>query len=281
MRLINNSSRLFIKMITNLDFSKYKRFFSFGCSFTDYHWMTWADIISNEIFESYKYAKIGAGNFYIFQSFNEALIHHKICKNDLIMIMFSNVTREDRFTKKRGWITPGNLYHQDEYDKSFIDKFLCHHGYLMRDLNLVNSLKIMLDSIGCDYVFMSIVPFKSQQSDQFLMPDVEYLENFYQETLSNVQPSVFEIIFNCNWNTRKSRPTYSVPWQTHKYVDNHPTPLEHLEYIQKIFPSTKFKERTIQKVKLENFQCLGKNFNPYYRFHSQKKSRYPRLGEDF
>lgn len=263
-----------------MDFSKYKRFFSFGCSFTDYHWMTWSDIISEEISHSFKYAKTGAGNFFIFQAFNEAYIKHQIDKDDLVMIMFSNVTREDRFTKNRGWITPGNLYHQDEYDKSFIDKFLCHHGYLMRDLNLVNSLKVMLDSIGCDYSFMSMVPFQSKQSDQFLMTDIEYLENFYQETLSKIYPSVFEVIFNSDWNTRKSRPTYSVPWQTNKFIDNHPTPLEHLEYIQKIFPSLKLKESTIEKVEQENSKCLDKNFNPY-NFQSQKKPRYPRLGENF
>jgi hypothetical protein len=279
MSRINNSSRLFIQMVDTLDFSKYKRFFSFGCSFTDYHWMTWSDIISEEISDSYKYAKTGAGNFYIFQAFSEASLKHKINKNDLVMIMFSNVTREDRFTKKRGWITPGNLYYQDEYDKDFVNKFLCHHGYLMRDLNLVHALSMMLDSIGCDYVFMSMVPFQSQQSDHQLMTDVKYLEKFYSQTLLKIRPSVFETIFNSDWNSIKERPSYFVPWQKNKFIDNHPTPAEHLKYLKHIFPKIKFNEATLKKVQEESLRCLGNSFNPS-DFESHKKSCYPRLGED-
>ena len=33
------------------DWTKYKRFFTFGCSFTCYMWPTWADIISKEMYE--------------------------------------------------------------------------------------------------------------------------------------------------------------------------------------------------------------------------------------
>lgn len=266
-------------MIKNMDFSKYKRFFSFGCSFTDYYWMTWADIIAEEIPENYKYAQIGAGNFYIFQAVVEANIRHKISKDDLVMIMFSNVTREDRFTRKTGWITPGNLYYQDTYDKNFINKFLCHHGCLMRDLNLVDSLSLMLDTLGCNYVFMSMVPFNSLKSDELLMNDVEYLEIFYKETLRKVHPSVLEVVFDRNWNTRPQRPSYSVEWQKEKYIDNHPTPIEHLEYLQKIFPEIKINENTIKKVEEETSKCLDKDFNPR-NFSSYKQPSYPRLGVD-
>jgi hypothetical protein len=119
-----------------MNFKNYKRFFAFGCSFTQYYWPTWADIISNEFKESHNYGRNGAGNFFIYQSLIEAILQHEINKDDLVMIMFSSVTREDRFTKNRGWITPGNLYFQNEYDEKFIKNYMCDHGYLMRDLNL-------------------------------------------------------------------------------------------------------------------------------------------------
>ena len=103
-----------------MNFKNYKRFFAFGCSFTQYHWPTWANIISEEFNESYNYGRTGAGNFFIYQSLIEAILKHKINKDDLVMIMFSNVTREDRFVKKHGWITPGNLYFQNVYDEKFL-----------------------------------------------------------------------------------------------------------------------------------------------------------------
>ena len=35
--------------IQYLDKKKYKRFFAFGCSYTEYFWPTWPDIIGQEI----------------------------------------------------------------------------------------------------------------------------------------------------------------------------------------------------------------------------------------
>lgn len=261
-----------------MNFTKYKRFFAFGCSFTDYYWPTWANIIAQEIPDAYIYAKSGAGNFYIYQALMEATIYHKINKDDLVMIMFSNVSREDRFTRKRGWITTGNLYHQNEYDQKFLDKYLCDHGYLMRDLNLVHGCKLSLDSIGCDYELMSMVPFDSKKSDDQTMYKVNYLLDFYKDTISRVHPSVMDVVFNGNWNSRKPRPTYKCHWSTDLYVDNHPTPEEHLEYLQKTFKDIKFKKPTLDFVKKQNKIVMSNKFDitapATYNKHSQ-----PRLGE--
>ena len=231
-----------------MDFKNYKRFFAFGCSFTQYSWPTWADIVSKEFQESYNYGRCGAGNLFIFQSLMEAILKHKINEDDLVMIMFSNVTREDRFTKKRGWITPGNLYFQNEYDEKFVKNYLCDHGYLMRDLNLVHGCKLALNSINCDYELMSIVPFHSKQSDDQTMTDVDYLLDFYKETINSVHPNVLETIFAGDWNSRSPRPSYKVSGHKEKYVDNHPTPKEHLIYLENIFPDINFSQESLNYV---------------------------------
>jgi len=264
----------------NIDFKKYSRFFAFGCSFTAYYWPTWANIIAKEIPDHYIYAKSGAGNFYIFQALMEAQIHHSINKNDLVMIMFSNITREDRFTRNRGWITPGNLYFQDEYDNKFLKNYLCHHGYLMRDLNLVQGCRSTLDNIGCDYELMSMVPFDSESSDGKKIDNVEYLFKFYQNTLSILKPSVMEIIFNNDWESRPIRPIYSVSWQKEKYRDMHPTPAEHFLYLQKIYPNIQFSAETHDWVELTNDVVLSSNFDPNQMQWLYKKNVYHRLGED-
>jgi len=258
-----------------MNFTKYKRFFAFGCSFTQYYWPTWADIVGKEFTHAYNYGKNGAGNFFIFQAVMEAVIKHKIGKDDLVMIMFSNVTREDRFVKKRGWITPGNLYFQNEYDEKFLKNYLCDHGYLMRDLNLVHGIKLALDSIGCEYHLMSMVPFDSKQSDGGKMSDIDYILDFYKDTLSSVKPNVMDTIFNGDWNTRTPRPSYKVHWQKELYVDNHPTPAEHLEYLQTVIPNITFSNSTLEYVANTNSTVLDKNFNTS-TFNNKKEKR---LGE--
>ena len=262
---------------SSIDFKKYKRFFAFGCSFTNYSWPTWANIIAKEIPDHYIYAKPGAGNFYIFQSLMEAILKHKISKDDLVMIMFSNVTREDRFIKKRGWITPGNLYFQNEYDEKFLRRYLCDHGYLMRDLNLVSGCKLSLNSIGCDYKLMSMVPFDSKQSDSSKMSNINYLLKFYNDILTTLEPNVLDTVFNGDWNTRSPRPSYRVHWQKENYVDNHPTPSEHLEYLQTIMPNIEFSKETLNFVTEVNQQVLSKDFT----MTTFKQQGAKRLGIDY
>lgn len=263
--------------MNKIDFKKYKRLFAFGCSFTDYHWPTWANILSQEIPDTKIFGKSGAGNFFIYQSLIEANIRYNITKDDLVMIMFSNVTREDRFIYDRGgWITPGNLFHQSEYDEHFMKTSFCHHGYLMRDLNLIYGCKTLLDSIGCDHELMSIVPFESLKSDGLMMQGVDYLLDFHKDTLSQIKPSVFETVFKNDWNTRLPRPKYKVCWTTEKYVDNHPTPLEHFEYLKLTFPDTTFAQSTIDYVNNHDQTVFSENFSDDSLVYDKKLSS--RLG---
>jgi len=260
-----------------IDFSKYNRFFAFGCSFTDYNWPTWANIIAQEIPDHYIYAKSGAGNFYIFQALMQATLHHKIDRHDLVMIMFSNITREDRFTKNRGWITPGNLYYQNEYDQKFLKNYLCHHGYLMRDLNLVTGCHLALENIGCDYELMSMVPFDSESSETKRIDNIEYILNFYKDTLNVIKPSVLETVFNNDWESRPKRPCYRVCWQKETYRDNHPTPVEHLMYLKYIYPKLELKNQTIDFVERMDERVMSDTF--IIDELAYAKNLCPRLGE--
>lgn len=264
----------------NIDFSKYERFFAFGCSFTDYNWPTWANIIAREIPNHQIYARSGAGNFFIYQALIEAIIQHRINKNDLVMIMFSNITREDKFVRDRGWITPGNLYFQNEYDEKFLKKYLCHHGYLMRDLSIAHGCKMILDNIGCDYELMSMVPFDSESSNDKKIDNVEYILRFYEETLKSIRPSVIEVVFNNNWESRPQRPMYKVTWSKEMFRDNHPTPLEHLMYIKMLYPEIKFSNETLEFVNEYENVVFSKNLDPGYINSTYVKNVHYRLGED-
>lgn len=232
--------------MNGINFVNYKRAFLFGCSFTHYYWPTWADLIAKEIPETYVYAKSGAGNFYIYQAIMEAIVKYGITKDDLVMVMFSNVTREDRYTKREGWITPGNLFHQDTYDEAFMNKFFCEKGYLMRDLALVKGIDGTLSQTGADYELMSMINLDSLSSDNIKMTGVDDVLTLYKDVLEKIKPSVFDVIFKGNWNNIPLRPKYVASWSKEVYTDNHPTPDEHLEYIQQTFPETVFQESTIQ-----------------------------------
>ena len=78
-----------------------KRLYTFGCSFTNYKWPTWADILSKEFEYFENWGRPGAGNSYITNAVVEASIKNKFTKDDTIMIMWSSMTREDRYLDKK------------------------------------------------------------------------------------------------------------------------------------------------------------------------------------
>jgi len=68
-----------------------RRLFTFGCSFTNYKWKTWADIIGTQFEEFQNWGKSGSGNFFISSSLYECHSINKITKDDVVLIMFSSI----------------------------------------------------------------------------------------------------------------------------------------------------------------------------------------------
>jgi hypothetical protein len=184
-----------------------KRLFTFGCSFTQYNWPTWADILGCEFDYFENWGRRGGGNQYIFNSIIECLVKNKLNKNDTIIVMWTNVTREDRYLKGK-WVTPGNIFTQNTYDEKFVKSFADIKGYYLRDLASIHAIKKTLEAYNVSYIFTSMVPIAN--SDQYHLTEEmpQLVEQFdaYKETLSTIRPSIFESIFNYDWS---SRPLFS------------------------------------------------------------------------
>lgn len=178
------------------------RLFTFGCSFTESNWPTWADIVSREYKYFENWAQRGAGNSFIFYSLIECHRRNKISQYDRVMIMWSSIGREDRYVNGK-WLTPGSIYNQADYDENFVKKFADPTGYLLRDAAHLAGAKALLDSIGCQYYFFSVVPFNVPDDNIFKVFSTDHkIEQLYYKDFAVVKPSVYEIIFNYNWYNR-------------------------------------------------------------------------------
>ena len=122
-------------------------FFAFGCSFTSYYWPTWADIFGKEFEYFENWGQSGGGNQFIFNSLMECVVKNKISKDDTVIIMWTNISREDRYVNHK-WITPGNIFNQSTYTQDFIKEFADIRGYLIRDLNTIFATQNILKSIS-------------------------------------------------------------------------------------------------------------------------------------
>jgi hypothetical protein len=137
-----------------------RRLFTFGCSFTNYKWQTWADIIGTQFSEFQNWGKSGAGNFFISSSLYECHSIHKITKDDLVLIMFSSIDRFDFINQKSDFETSGSIYGENHslYGDFVFNKWSEESG-LYNSWFSIASAKQLLDSIGCDYQLMKAFNF--------------------------------------------------------------------------------------------------------------------------
>lgn len=237
-------------MIQDINFSKYKRFFVFGCSFTGYLWPTWADILEKEM-PSVKYYNMGisgAGNLMIISRLTETNLKFKFTEEDLVMIMWTTFCREDRYFQGR-WNHPGNIFTQDLYDKKFVKNFADPKGYLIRDLTLITQANAYIKSLPCDSICLSSVPFNYQnEDDDSVKPILEY----FKETVSSTPPCMFDLELNGIFENGHE---YYDDENDHIFHDYHPNPLRYRSYLEKLgFPLTDksktFAEESYNKLKL-------------------------------
>jgi hypothetical protein len=228
-------------MIENLDLKKYKRFFAFGCSFTNYHYATWADIIGRDIPVYYNYGKSGTGNQCIFHSLVEAHAMHNIGPEDLVIIMWTNISREDRWVKG-SWIGVGTIYNQKFYDKNFMEKCVDNNWYLMRDLSFIKAADLLLASFGCDYDFLSMIPLVDL--DQYYHNSIVYDDmkkynetvELYKDVLLKIKPSIKDLLYPENkWNKYEMIKMQDNPGDR-VYDDYHPITATYLKYLKAIYP---------------------------------------------
>ena len=216
-------------------FKDYQRFFTFGCSLTNYIWPTWADIIAQEIPEHFNYGYQGAGNLFISNQVVEANLRHKFDKNDLIIIMWSEISREDRY-KNDEWITSGNVYGfgLKGLDRSFVYQWANTRFYLIRDLALIELTQTYLEKIKCDFDMLSMIDIGAVHRQWIIDSSrVDDVLEHYRETLKSIKPSMLTSVFDGEW---EKTPIVGSNGKGQKY-DLHPTPLKHYSYIETLYPN--------------------------------------------
>lgn len=217
------------------------RFFSFGCSFTQYKWPTWADILGKEFELFQNWGKSGAGNHFIFNSLIECHARNKITKNDTVGVMWTNMMREDRFIDY--WATPGNIYSQGLYDDGFVKRFITVKGCYIRDLAFMSAVDQLLSSIGCQYFFLSMVDLSNplNYGKKNASDEIKDVIELYPLTVNKIKPSIHNVIFNYNWESKGKKEDY------------HPLPLDYIEYLDRVLPDIPISKETRQWVENINF----------------------------
>lgn len=215
-----------------IDTSKVKRFFAFGCSFTNFFWPTWANIIGKELehAEYHNFGGSGLGNLAITAKVGEANYRLNFCETDLVMILWSTFVREDRWLNGR-WFGAGNVYSNGMYDKNFTDKYSDVCGYLVRDGALIALTKELLQSLPCQVMLMPSVPIKHMESTvRYNQENYEQIIDLYKPLFDDMPKSLFDHL-NINGFWPDGHTYYWSDMGMHH--DQHPIPTRYFDYLNK------------------------------------------------
>lgn len=100
------------------------KFLAFGCSFTDYAWPTWADIIARDqpTWHYENWGLGGGGNQAIARRVLYRTLTEPLDPQDLVIVQWTSWVREDRFQSSR-WISEGNVVSAPYYGREFAERY--------------------------------------------------------------------------------------------------------------------------------------------------------------
>lgn len=219
------------------------RLFTFGCSYTNYRWSTWADALAPEFDYFENWGQSGGGNGFIFNSLMEADQRHKFGVGDTVVVCWTTFMRDDWYVDHR-WQTLGGVFSTPIYNTEYVKTHVDERGYVMRDLAYIKGVKALLESKpGLIWKFLSLANLKAGTRCDTDPGEPADVMQVYSDILDSILPSYQEVLFSKGWKTTE---------------DPHPSPAEHLAYLDAVLPGWVTKAETRAKI-LEESVDLKKN----------------------
>lgn len=220
---------------------KNKRFFAFGCSFTNYFYPTWADFVGYNFDEFYNFGNSGLSNKTIGDRLIEVDNHYKFDNNDTVIISLSGLGRYNFFvttpTKNTAIWAGGDLgnnvnddfilgnkklsyYH--EIIKFMRDKFWNHKWGIYHTWLTVKTAKRILTSNHINHkIFCGL--------DMQFYRDRELLQlNDHEVKMVN---EIYDIL-----DIKESIQEFSETQPTNRFNDSHPFIDVHYRFVEKYMP---------------------------------------------
>jgi len=213
-----------------------KRLFAFGCSFTNYRWPTWVDCLAPEFDHTQNWGQSGAGNHYIFNSVMECDQRNVFDVNDTVIVCWSGTHRDDWYVNNK-WQTLGNMYSCPIYNPEYLKTHVDDRGYIIRDLAYIKAVKTLLERSAVTWRFLSMST----------LPTQDDIVSLYKNVLDCILPGYDTTVFKNNW----PKPG----------ADPHPSPAEHLAYLDVVLPGWVTKQET--RVKMHKVS-INLNKDPNY-----------------
>lgn len=242
---------------SQIEFKDYDRFFAIGCSFTNWHWPTWANIIAEQHphMSFHNYGFPGMGNEYIQIVLNQLQRSKDLNSRDLVGIMWSTFHRNisyrsadiklqitnsltDYFDpekpKNANWSPAGDLIHVQHLDG---DGAWDDRGFLIRDCAIIDTTTTILEHADYSaFQMMSLLPENQGIYDSSILATKKSdVLDLYSHLPSKMISSNKDIVNTLNWTAEHVTVEWERPWTEvgngELEPDRHPSALDWCKYL--------------------------------------------------
>jgi hypothetical protein len=219
-----------------------KRLFTFGCSFTQWNWPTWADILGKNYDSHENWGISGIGNRAISQRVSECVLRNQITDQDTIIIQWTDYHRFDQHIKdlfpESSWRLGGSLHVKSTEIEYIRDTW--HEGsYIYESLNTIHLTRTLLKSLPCKFYMVSRT---DMGVDLSLHPELDFYQpvlDYPEWTGEPIQLFVDELGYKGKSMMIKDAAMFGIPI-SRPVLDLHPLPSHYLLWLQQTFPVEQF-----------------------------------------
>jgi len=248
-----------------------RRLFVVGCSFTKYHWPTWADMLGKEYDHFENWGNSGFGNRAIAERLAELVVTNDITQDDTIVIQWTDFHRFDLHSNKNwaptGWNCGGSVLLNPQYPQSWVEQYWQEESFMMHTYNFIKLSTALLETLPCTWAMFTMNDL-IKPIDQF--PKLEKYKSVFSTDKWSPPLNEFFVnhypMFTCKneeWELQTGKLV--------DYTDPHPTPEAHYNYV-----------RTYLGPKLgivpdADWAHIAQNLLKNTVFHSHLRSKYAKM----
>ena len=213
----------------------YSTLYTFGCSFTQYKWPTWADYLhAGGLANKYQnWGLPGGSNDFIFHSVVNCDMKNKITSEDLVVVMWSQTNRLSDYTNNQGWTLLGNAYLYQPKERM---KYYSEDKAMLEQTSYIHAVTKICKANGCNLKMFSVEPIQGLESFSDFLGYIDQ-HDYWRETLPG---------------------------------DHHPSPEEHARFAQHYFDLNK---DSVQRLLDKANQTIFDSANPHrqqYIYYPEK-----------
>lgn len=218
-----------------------ERLFTFGCSFTQFHWPTWGDILGRSFPYHENWAQSGTGNRAIAERVSECVLQNKIGPGDTVVVQWTDAHRFDAHDPyssfpDSNWRYGGNIFVNPNKVK-FIEDMWREESFVLHSLNHIHLTYALLANTRCRFFMTNMIPLEA---------DIERFKgyNIYSELFERtewVRPYIKD------WTHQQSdyEPKKFIAHRHDKFLkirkaqvetDEHPQPKHYARWLEQVFP---------------------------------------------